>query len=161
MLMHRDDLLGNPAADFVRPVAMRALDKPLKAGLRAAIEQATDRSSIEQHTIEVNLERLDWIASKTAVGLYLHLYGLNIDDSIHVGSHLASEMDFESVPDLKALHALLMTQEPRLRFANVYCVRVVQDSEDPRLTLWWHTFYETVAFISAIVPMEILKRNGQ
>jgi hypothetical protein len=161
MLAMSNDLAGNPHLDKVRPIALGALERPEHARLKRAIELTRSKIVLfsptgdvagHQETYAANTTRLDNVVSRTAAGWYFIIFGQRAEPEMMVGSQLESEVRFNNEPLLLDTRDLLASQPPRVSYPGIYEARILVDTDNRAESFWWHTFYDNLNFISAIMP---------
>ncbi|MGH9867610.1 MAG: HNH endonuclease [Candidatus Polarisedimenticolia bacterium] len=155
-----EELSSSPVMAELRPKALRGLQRSEAARFRRSIELTSQRVQLfdplgrvvrDSTTVGMNKARVNNVVSRITAGLLYRRFGYRLDDTMSLGSQLESELPLTET--LRGMNAILGMQEPYCKFPEIYEVRVIWDRHsDVKASMWLHTFYEKINFISAAMP---------
>jgi hypothetical protein len=167
----REDTADHPDVKLVLPTVMRSLARPEQIGFTRAllkgmkVVNARTKSGLylgRKSAYDVNLARLDRVATRITKGLFYHEKGYRLPDT-HDAAAL-SESGLPNVTDdykqeLQAnILQPLMSNTPKTIGNGVFTYRVAYADTEANTSVWLFEFYGRVRFLCLTLPKERIVR---
>ncbi len=166
-LVLREDTPEHPAAKQLFRAVIRGLSRPQSTGLRQdllhrihEVQRVTPAGLYlgESPAYDVDLSRLDKVASCTLKGLFYHEAGKRLPDEYFAQAFSAAgfvKLTPEKQVQVKRTVDLLLNRPFReVGKRKVFVYWHLASTDDPCITAWLLLFFQRTAFIGFTVPME-------
>lgn len=168
VLALRDDTADHPAVREILPSVRRALSNPKKYRFTRAFLRTFSEADIQtpagiyigkRPAYKVDLNRLERVARRTAIGLFFHRRGLRLPDDYEMvayseyGKRYASEEERNRI-ESRVIGPLWSAPQHEIG-SGIFSHRALFVEEDPNLSAWALTFFKEVRFVCISVTKEV------
>jgi len=170
MLVMRHDVGSHSAFSDLWPVVYESLERRRNHGFTNALLQSTSQVEVRSPaglalgqlpTYEVDLVRLDRVASRIATGLFYHEFGSRLPDDYGTVSYNKSGVagNLPGIQAIQALCAKLTTCQPKTIGSNVFSYWFQRTKEDLNASAWLFVFFGRVPFLCLTLPKSVAAKK--
>ncbi|HBL25187.1 MAG TPA: hypothetical protein DDZ40_13900 [Deltaproteobacteria bacterium] len=165
MLINRDGIQDNDPQREVRMAAVRAFEKPFKAGFRNAFLRTAKEIDVftkggiflgKAVSYEVDLRRLNRVAERIIRGLFYHHKGYRLPDNceltaLETGAY-QPKSKAEGLTVANSVYRVLANRELIEIEKGLFSYRFNFASDIPDASMWALKFYDRIVFFGMTLP---------
>ena len=163
MIALRDDVGDDPNAKRLLPAVIRSFQRLSNRGpfrllrdnmITANIFTETGLWAGRRTGYNVDLRRLDRVASRIVTGLFFHETGTRLPETHVATSYSESGLVDLSEPDRRRIQDICakLTSRAPITIGDIFAYWFQLNSEDPATSAWLLCFFGKVAFVGMTLP---------
>lgn len=164
MISMRHNTGDHPAVKKILPSIYRSLQKPAKRGFQQALFNSMGEMDVVSdggiylgttQGYDVNLSRLDRVATRITTGLFFHQFGTRLPSGFEVKTYAADgldNLDGNIKTQVISIFDRVTRSEPLVFGDGVFAFWFQQIHGRDAMSAWVLVFYEHVGFLCLVMP---------